>query len=159
MPSRATATQLKQLQRRVNQLASSEKALIEARQCLIQKQQLLAALCDTFAAVQASAVGPGRGFNPCHSILQELSLAEDVLLSCLGVGGKSAVAPASAAEAQQMHTDLGVTTVAPRDDPLALFKQLLSLPPLWPDGSCLAPAMWGSGERALCVSVARQHVA
>jgi hypothetical protein len=136
MPSRANATQLKQLQRRVNQLANKEKALIEARQCLIQKQQLLSALCDTFAAVQASAVGPGSGINPCHGILEELRLAEGVLLSCLGSGS-------SGADTQQMQSrDLGVTSIAPRDDPLALFKQVLSLPPL-PDVGTVTPAELG----------------
>lgn len=156
MPSRANATQLKQLQRRVNQLANKEKALTEARQSLLQKQQLLAALCDLFAAVHASAVGPGLGLplpHPCHSILEELSLAEGVLLSCLGIGSKSAVAPASAADAQ--HRDLGVTTVAPRDDPLALFKQLLSLPPL-PEAGLVTPLELGKMYRQTLLQASMQ---
>jgi hypothetical protein len=138
MPSRAQATQLKQLQRRVNQLANKEKALIEARQCLIQKQQqLLSALCDSFAAVQASAVGPGSGINSCHGILEELRLAEGVLLSCLGGGS-------SGAGTQQMPRDLGVPSIAPRDDPLAFFNQLFSLPPL-PDAGTVTPLELGRG--------------
>lgn len=131
MPSKASAAKLKALQRRVNHLRYQASQLVQAKSLLVQKHALLDALCQTFTSLQASV--DAIDTHVFTDRLNELSELEGSLLAQLQQQLYSSNSTQAASR------DSGVSTIAPRGDPLAYLKHHLSLSPS-PVAATITPA-------------------
>lgn len=125
MPSRATQLKLLSLQRQCQALTRQAEKLQRVQANLVQKQQLLKAICDTYTHVHASRALQGMPVDLEH--LLPLMEEEARLLEQL----EQTTAPTEGSTTDPAAGDMlgGVKTVAPRSDPMALFMLLLSQPP------------------------------
>jgi hypothetical protein len=124
MGSRAARTQLKELEKRCARLERQAQQLQEEKQRAAYTEQLLNSICDIFTMMQISSGLRGVGTPddvPKHSRdeVEQLLQQESSLLSQL-----TSVPRQPMPETLGVPV-LGVSTAAPKTDPLALMKYAL----------------------------------
>lgn len=148
MPSRCTKQKLNALQRRCDELRQEAGQLLSTRSTVCRRVVLLESLCDCFAVYKGRTSELALDGSSFPQGFDELLQHEQLLLS----------------ELQELQIGtwdplelphLGVQTIAPRSDPLALFRHHLAQAP---SGSAVnLTALEVAGE-TLCVTAGTRHI-
>jgi hypothetical protein len=122
MPSRSTKQKLAALQRRCDELRRDCTALLSTRSTVCRRVVILEALCESFAVYKGRTTESAPNASCCPEGFEELLQHEQQLLSQLQELQSGTWDPLDLPH-------LGVRTIAPRNDPLVLFRHQVAQAP------------------------------
>jgi len=125
---------LQALARRCARLKRQEGQLLHARELLVYRQTLLDSLCGCFVVSQLNQAAQ-LSDDEVASSKSGLEVLVQLETSLLHELGGPVMEPVRTLPAP----DLGISTVAPRTDPLAYYKQIAALPVL-PEAATMTTA-------------------
>jgi hypothetical protein len=122
MPWKCTKQKLNALQRRCDELRQEAGQLLSTRSAVCRRVVLLESLCDCLAVYKGRTTEDALDGSSCPEGYHELLQQEQLLLSELQTLQAGTWDP-------HELPHLGMQTIAPRSDPLALFRRHLAQAP------------------------------